>query len=70
MKELEGETVEVLVEGVGRKGNVQGRTRTNKIVHLDGEFGPGTFLDARIVSAHPHHLVGELVRVQEPAAVG
>jgi tRNA-2-methylthio-N6-dimethylallyladenosine synthase len=70
MKELEGETVEVLVEGVGRKGNVQGRTRTNKIVHLDGEFGAGTFLDARIVSAHPHHLVGELVRVQEPAAVG
>ena len=70
MRELEGETVEVLVEGVGRKGNVQGRTRTNKIVHLDGEFGSGTFLDTRIVSAHPHHLVGELVRVRAAAAVG
>jgi tRNA-2-methylthio-N6-dimethylallyladenosine synthase len=64
-----GQTVEVLVEGTGRKGRVQGRTRTNKVVHLPGEIAPGTFLDARIVSAHPHHLQGEPV-VREPAAVG
>lgn len=70
MKELEGETVEVLVEGVGRKGNVQGRTRTNKIVHMEGELAPGTFLDARIVSAHPHHLVGEPVHARQPTALG
>jgi tRNA-2-methylthio-N6-dimethylallyladenosine synthase len=70
MRELEGQTVEVLVEGVGRKGNVQGRTRTNKIVHLEGELAPGTFLDARIVSAHPHHVVGEPVRARQPAALG
>jgi tRNA-2-methylthio-N6-dimethylallyladenosine synthase len=79
MRELEGRTLEVLVEGVGRKGGVQGRTRTNKIVHLDGEIPPGTFLEARIVAAHPHHLSGELVRVTgrpqarrepEPAVVG
>jgi tRNA-2-methylthio-N6-dimethylallyladenosine synthase len=61
-------TVEVLVEGLGRKGRAQGRTRTNRVVHLDGDHAPGTFVDVRIVGAHPHHLDGELVR--EPAAVG
>jgi tRNA A37 methylthiotransferase MiaB len=55
------------VEGIGRKGGVQGRTRTNRVVHLPGEIEQGTFLDARIVSAHPHHLVGK--RVREPASV-
>ncbi len=64
-----GRVVEVLVEGTGRKGNVQGRTRTNKVVHLLGSIEPGRFLGARVVSAHPHHLVGEPV-VREPAAVG
>jgi tRNA A37 methylthiotransferase MiaB len=68
MREQVGTTVEVLVEGIGRKGRVQGRTRTNRVVHLDGDHTPGTFLDARIVGAHPHHLDGELVR--ETVAVG
>jgi tRNA-2-methylthio-N6-dimethylallyladenosine synthase len=68
MREQVGETVEVLVEGLGRKGRVQGRTRTNRVVHVDGDHAPGDFLAARIVSAHPHHLDGELVR--EPAVVG
>jgi tRNA-2-methylthio-N6-dimethylallyladenosine synthase len=67
MREQVGATVEILVEGTGRKGRVQGRTRTNRVVHVDGAYEPGTFLDARIVAAHPHHLDGELVR--EPAAV-
>jgi tRNA-2-methylthio-N6-dimethylallyladenosine synthase len=61
MRSHVGETFEVLVEGTGRKGGVQGRTRTNKVVHLPGELAPGTFVQARIVSAHPHHLVGEPV---------
>ncbi|MFM8999716.1 MAG: tRNA (N6-isopentenyl adenosine(37)-C2)-methylthiotransferase MiaB [Actinomycetota bacterium] len=63
-----GQVEEVLVEGTGRKGGVQGRTRTNRVVHLPEDGSPivaGTFLDARIVSAHPHHLVAERV----PAAV-
>jgi tRNA-2-methylthio-N6-dimethylallyladenosine synthase len=68
MREQVGSTAEVLVEGIGRKGRVQGRTRTNRLVHLDGAHAPGSFLDARMVAAHPHHLDGELV--QESVAVG
>ncbi|MFL5767280.1 MAG: tRNA (N6-isopentenyl adenosine(37)-C2)-methylthiotransferase MiaB, partial [Actinomycetota bacterium] len=55
---LVGSTVELLIEGEGRKGGTQGRTRTNKVVHVDGAFPPGTFIDAEIVAAHPHHLSG------------
>jgi tRNA-2-methylthio-N6-dimethylallyladenosine synthase len=61
MREQVGTTVEILVEGIGRKGRLQGRTRTNRVVHLDGDHAPGTFLDTRIVAARPHHLEGELV---------
>jgi tRNA-2-methylthio-N6-dimethylallyladenosine synthase len=68
MREQVGSTAEVLVEGIGRKGRVQGRTRTNRLVHLDGAHAPGSFLDARMVAAHPHHLDAELV--QESVAVG
>jgi len=67
MHETVGRTFEVLVEGVGRKGGVQGRTRTNKVVHLPGALAPGTFLDARIVTAHPHHLTGELAHLTRKA---
>jgi tRNA-2-methylthio-N6-dimethylallyladenosine synthase len=62
----EGRTVEVLVEGTGRKGGVQGRTRTNKIAHFAGDAGPGEFLDVVIERAHPHHLSA---RVAVPAPV-
>ena len=68
MREQVGTSVEILVEGTGRKGRVQGRTRTNRVVHVDGDHAPGTFLDARIVAAHPHHLDGELLRAS--VAVG
>jgi tRNA-2-methylthio-N6-dimethylallyladenosine synthase len=70
MREQVGLTVEVLVEGTGRKGGVQGRTRTNRVVHLPGEIEAGTFIGARIVSAHPHHLVGELVEDRELVSSG
>jgi tRNA-2-methylthio-N6-dimethylallyladenosine synthase len=62
-----GRVHEVLIEGVGRKGGAQGRTRTNKVVHLDADVHPGTFLDVRIASAHPHHLVGERVAARSGA---
>jgi tRNA-2-methylthio-N6-dimethylallyladenosine synthase len=58
-----GRTVEVLVEGVGRKGGVQGRTRTNKVVNFDGPAGPGDFVDVLVTGAHPHHLTGRLAEV-------
>ncbi len=55
-REYEGRTVEVLVEGTGRKGGTQGRTRTNKIAHFDADARPGEFLDVVVERAHPHHL--------------
>ncbi len=67
-RRLEGSTVEVLVEGAGRKGGARGRTRTNKVVNVDAEVArPGDFLDVRIKRAHPHHLIGEPVRAGVPA---
>ena len=70
--EYVGRTVEVLVEGEGRKGGVQGRTRTNKIVHFDGAHGPGAFADVTVTNAHPHHLTGQLATAgqREPTLVG
>jgi tRNA-2-methylthio-N6-dimethylallyladenosine synthase len=64
---LLGGTVEVLVEGEGRKGRIQGRTRTNKVVHFDGPFEPGDFAEVRVIAAHPHHLDGEPVLAAVPA---
>jgi tRNA-2-methylthio-N6-dimethylallyladenosine synthase len=64
---LEGTTVEVLVEGVGRKGGAQGRTRTNKVVNFPGEAAPGSFVDVLVTGAHPHHLVGERLAAPVPA---
>jgi tRNA-2-methylthio-N6-dimethylallyladenosine synthase len=57
---LVGQTVEVLIEGEGRKGNLAGRTRTNKLVHVEGGLPPGAFAHARITEAAPHHLLGTL----------
>jgi tRNA-2-methylthio-N6-dimethylallyladenosine synthase len=70
MREQVGSSAEVLIEGLGRKGGARGRTRGNRVVHVGGEHAPGTFLDVRIVGAHPHHLDGELAEQREPAAVG
>jgi tRNA-2-methylthio-N6-dimethylallyladenosine synthase len=63
-----GRTVEVLVEGEGkRSGSTQARTRTNRIVHLGDPLLPGSFVDARVIGAAAHHLTGEVVRA--PAGV-
>ncbi|HYG71439.1 MAG TPA: tRNA (N6-isopentenyl adenosine(37)-C2)-methylthiotransferase MiaB [Actinomycetota bacterium] len=70
MRAQVGATVEVLIEGTGRKGNAQGRTRTNRVVHLPGAYAVGTFVDATIVGAHPHHLDGAPVTARERALVG
>jgi tRNA-2-methylthio-N6-dimethylallyladenosine synthase len=71
-RELVGSTLEVLVEGRGRKGGAQGRTRTNKVVNFEAEARPGEFSDVAIGWAGPHHLRGEPVAARRPgmAAVG
>ncbi len=58
-----GATAEVLVEGPSRRDASVATTRTegNRIVHLAGEFTPGSFLDVRITRAAPHYLEGEPV---------
>jgi tRNA-2-methylthio-N6-dimethylallyladenosine synthase len=58
--EMVGRTVEVLAEGASRKdpGTATTRTRTGKVVHVGGEFRPGTFLDVELTRAGRHHLVG------------
>jgi tRNA-2-methylthio-N6-dimethylallyladenosine synthase len=64
-----GRPVEVLVEGQGRKGRkgrVQGRTRTNKIVHFDGSLSPGEFARVMVTAPHPHHLSAEVVAAPLP----
>jgi tRNA-2-methylthio-N6-dimethylallyladenosine synthase len=66
-REMEGRTVEVLVEGSGRKGGLQGRTRTNKVVNFEGTAKPGDFVDLRVTRGHPHHLTGVPVEVGAPA---
>ena len=60
-QELVGRVAEILIEGDGRKGNLRGRTRTNKLVHVAGDLPTGAFADARVTAAAPHHLTGELV---------
>jgi tRNA-2-methylthio-N6-dimethylallyladenosine synthase len=64
---LEGTVAEVLVEGRGRKGGLQGRTRSNKVVNLEAAAAPGDFVDVRITAGHPHHLTGQLAGAEVPA---
>jgi len=54
--------LEVLVEGPSRRdpGVVTTRARSNKVVHLPGEFAPGSFLEAVIEDAAPSHLFGRV----------
>ena len=65
---IERQTVEVLVEGSGRKGGTQGRTRTNKVVNFAEPAEPGEFREVRITRAHPHHLTGRAVDAESAAA--
>ena len=66
-----GATDEVMVEGPSRKdlAVTTGRTRHNKLVHFRSPepLRPGTYGQVTITGAAPHHLVGDLVRVTEPA---
>jgi tRNA-2-methylthio-N6-dimethylallyladenosine synthase len=63
-KLLEGETLEVLVEGASEtdSNKLTGRTRTNKIVNFYGDKTDiGNFVMTRILEAKLHSLYGEKV---------
>jgi tRNA-2-methylthio-N6-dimethylallyladenosine synthase len=68
-----GRVEQVLIEGPSKKDPAvtSGRTAQHKLVHLVAPAGeilaPGTFVDARITTAAPHWLRGELVAVTAPA---
>lgn len=62
-KSLEGEVVEVLVEGRSKKGerDLTGRTRSNKIVNFEGDLDlAGRLVSVKILKAYPHSLRGEI----------
>ncbi len=58
-----GRVEEVLVEGPSKKDPevMTARTRGNKPVHAPGRYEPGTYLQAEITRAAPHHLLGRVV---------
>jgi tRNA-2-methylthio-N6-dimethylallyladenosine synthase len=59
--ELVGRTVELTIERPASKKDATratGRTRTNKLVHVDGTFASGETVGARVEHAMPHYLVG------------
>jgi tRNA-2-methylthio-N6-dimethylallyladenosine synthase len=66
-----GRVEEALVEGPSRRNPdlLTGRTRQGKLVHFapDGDVPAGSFVQVRIDSAHPHHLLGTQMAVELPA---
>ncbi len=62
-EDMVGSTFQVLSEGPSKKRPevATTRTRTGKLVHVEGDYAAGTFFDAHIVSAAQHHLVGSPV---------
>ncbi|MDE0139365.1 MAG: tRNA (N6-isopentenyl adenosine(37)-C2)-methylthiotransferase MiaB [bacterium] len=55
-----GRRMEVLVEGPSKRDPSVATTRSrgNKIVHVEGEFAPGSLMDVTIERAGAHYLVG------------
>jgi tRNA-2-methylthio-N6-dimethylallyladenosine synthase len=67
---LEGEIVEVLVEGASKKNEdvLMGHTRTNKVVHFRGPKSLiGQLVNVRVTKAKTWTLDGEIVAEQEAA---
>lgn len=62
-EDMVGSTFQVLSEGPSKKRPevATTRTRTGKLVHVEGDYVAGTFFDAHIVSAAQHHLLGSPV---------
>jgi tRNA-2-methylthio-N6-dimethylallyladenosine synthase len=63
-----GRVEEVLVEKEGRRGGLQGRTESNKVVTFDGPAElMGTFVEVRLVSTSGATFAGELVHAMAAA---
>jgi tRNA-2-methylthio-N6-dimethylallyladenosine synthase len=61
---LEGRVEEILVEGRSKQSDrdVTGRTRSNKIVNVEGDLNlVGKLVPVQITKAHPHSLRGEIL---------
>ena len=72
-RERIGRTEEVVVEGISKHEDrvLAGRTRQGKLVHFaspDEELRPGRYLSVTITDAGAHHLLGEIVRIEERPA--
>ena len=59
-RETLGTTMSVLSEGPSKKRPdvATTRSRTGKVVHVEGDYPPGSFVEVEIVEAAQHHLVG------------
>ncbi len=66
-----GRREEVLVEGPSKRnpGVISGRTRQNKLVHFESPvpLRTGSYALVDVVSAAPHHLMGEFVEISAVA---
>ena len=63
-----GREEKVIIEGISKKDPtlLSGRTRQNKLVHFPASHLPdGTLAIAKVTSAAPNYLMGELVEVLE-----
>jgi tRNA-2-methylthio-N6-dimethylallyladenosine synthase len=67
--DLEGESVEVLVEGKSRSGSQwMGRTRGNKVVNFKGPKGLlGEFVNVTIEHGGPNSLLGRMGETVDPS---
>jgi tRNA-2-methylthio-N6-dimethylallyladenosine synthase len=63
-RNMVGREVEILVEGVDKKKNgfLEGRTRSNYIVHFPGDPDlKGRMVRVKLISSRTIHLIGETV---------
>jgi tRNA-2-methylthio-N6-dimethylallyladenosine synthase len=71
-RRLEGQVVDILVDGVSRKraNELAGRTMCNRVVNFDGQgrVGVGDLVRVRVTEALPHSLRGTLVASPEDVA--
>ena len=53
----------IMIEGPSKSDPTRssGRSGNNRMVHVDGVFAPGTFIDVKIVEAFKHSLFAQAV---------